>query len=232
MKHVAGGQLVQETDNHATTWGARIVCVDDDGVRGVMTAHWLKQMGWDAASLTLDLKKLGTDKGDWKGKALGMDRVTVSVVDARLLQQRLQAGGVSVVDVDWSRDYFAGHIPGAWYGVRARLSSILPKLPPEDTIVFTSEDGTLAKLAASDVAATSKVKVLALEGGTNAWKAAGFELEKGDTRMGTDADDIRLRARDQSKDIEKAMQAYLAWEIELVNQMATDDDQRFSVVKS
>ncbi len=38
-KHVAGGQLVQETDRHAATWGARIVCVDDDGVRAVVTAH-------------------------------------------------------------------------------------------------------------------------------------------------------------------------------------------------
>lgn len=32
-------------------------------------------------------------------------------------------------------------------------------------------------------------------------------------------------------DREVAMRAYLAWEIELVNQMATDDDQRFNVVK-
>jgi hypothetical protein len=28
------------------------------------------------------------------------------------------------------------------------------------------------------------------------------------------------------------MRAYLTWEIDLVNQMATDDDQRFSVVKA
>jgi len=27
------------------------------------------------------------------------------------------------------------------------------------------------------------------------------------------------------------MRAYLAWEIDLVNQMALDDDQRFKVVK-
>jgi hypothetical protein len=29
---------------------------------------------------------------------------------------------------------------------------------------------------------------------------------------------------------EKAMREYLAWEIDLVNQMATDDDHRFRVV--
>ena len=51
MKHVAGGQLVQETDAHAATWGARVVLVDDDGVRATMTAHWMQQMGWDVVVL-------------------------------------------------------------------------------------------------------------------------------------------------------------------------------------
>ncbi len=41
-----GGQLVQETDYHLATWGARVVLVDDNGVRATMTASWLKQMGW------------------------------------------------------------------------------------------------------------------------------------------------------------------------------------------
>ena len=41
--------------------------------------------------------------------------------------------------------------------------------------------------------------------------------------------DIRLKAREQDEDMEAAMEEYLAWEIELVNQMASDDDQRFKV---
>ena len=41
-----GGQLVQATDLYVGTLGARLVLVDDDGVRSVMTASWLKQMGW------------------------------------------------------------------------------------------------------------------------------------------------------------------------------------------
>jgi hypothetical protein len=43
--------------------------------------------------------------------------------------------------------------------------------------------------------------------------------------------DVWLPARELSSDRESAMRAYLAWEIELVNQMATDDDQRFKVAK-
>ena len=41
-----GGQLVQATDLYAGTLGARIVLIDDADVRAVMTASWLRQMGW------------------------------------------------------------------------------------------------------------------------------------------------------------------------------------------
>ena len=73
--------------------------------------------------------------------------------------------------------------------------------------------------------------VSALDGGTAAWRAADLPMEKGDTRMATEPDDIRLKAREQKQDMEKAMHEYLAWEIELVNQMATDDDQRYRIIK-
>jgi rhodanese-related sulfurtransferase len=41
-----GGQLVQATDLYAGTLGARIVLSDDKEVRALMTASWLRQMGW------------------------------------------------------------------------------------------------------------------------------------------------------------------------------------------
>src|SRR5690606_31220172 len=41
-----GGQLVQATDIYAGTLGARIVVSDDKEVRALMTASWLRQMGW------------------------------------------------------------------------------------------------------------------------------------------------------------------------------------------
>ena len=40
---------------------------------------------------------------------------------------------------------------------------------------------------------------------------------------------VALEARERASGVEDAMRAYLAWEIELVNQMAVDEDQRFSL---
>ena len=54
----------------------------------------------------------------------------------------------------------------------------------------------------------------------------------GADRMADAQDDVWLGPRERGqRPRESAMRAYLAWEIDLVNQMATDDDQRFNVVK-
>ena len=47
--------------------------------------------------------------------------------------------------------------------------------------------------------------------------------------MADEADDVWLSARERGQNREEAMREYLAWEIELVNQMAKDDDHRFKV---
>ena len=230
MKNVPGGQLVQETDRHAATWGARVVLVDDDGVRAVMTAHWMKQMGWDAAAMTVDMRTQCKQTGAWMPHVLGLAEAVVPSIDAATLRTRMQAGGVSVVDVDWSRDYRDGHIPGAWFGLRSGLATILPQMPQTDTLVFTSSDGILGRLAAADASRMRTAPVLALDGGTAAWRKAGFPLEQAAIRMASAPDDIRLRAREQEGGVEAAMRAYLAWEIDLADRMVNDDDQRFSIV--
>jgi len=217
VKNVPGGQLVQETDRHAAIWGGRVVLIDDDGVRAIMTAHWMKQMGWDAAAITVD--PLAGETGPSRTRALGAERLTVPEVGLDGL------AGKTVVDLDWSRSYFDGHIPGAWFAIRSRLDTDMAKLPAGQPVVFTSSDGVLARYAAAEHSGSA-----ALTGGTQAWVAAGRPLETGATRMASAAEDMRLRAREMPGSVEDAMRAYLSWEIELVNQMATDDDQRFRVM--
>ena len=86
------------------------------------------------------------------------------------------------------------------------------------------------ELAAAELAGNAGVPVMALAGGTEAWKAGGFPLESGAGNMASAPDDVVLSARERGQGREEAMREYLAWEINLVNDMATDDDQRFRVV--
>jgi hypothetical protein len=48
--------------------------------------------------------------------------------------------------------------------------------------------------------------------------------------MASGPEDIVLSARERGQGREEAMREYLAWEIDLVNQMVTDDDQSFRVI--
>jgi rhodanese-related sulfurtransferase len=226
-----GGQLVQETDYHIATWGARVVLVDDNGIRATMTASWLKQMGWaDVAVLVAGPGDDDWDKGPHLPRVLGLDAVAPPSIEPQALQKRLAAGDVAVIDVELSKRYALGHIPGAAFAIRARLESSLAKIPAGRTIVLTSADGTLAALAAAEVQASANRPVLALAGGTQAWIKAGLPLETGATQMLDMPDDVYLMPRERGQDREAAMREYLTWEINLVNDMAEDDDQRFHVV--
>jgi hypothetical protein len=96
--------------------------------------------------------------------------------------------------------------------------------------VLTSADGALAVLAAAELQAAASVPVLTLTGGTQAWIQVGLPLETGTTRMAHLADDVFLSPRERGQNREDAMREYLTWEINLVNDMAKDDDHRFRIV--
>jgi rhodanese-related sulfurtransferase len=222
-----GGQLVQETDSWLGVWGARVVLVDDTGVRARMTASWLRRMGWDAAVL---------DNGLGGGlEGVELERGTPAAKNdvfplagpepAAVQPAELHANPAVVVDLALSRQHRQGHIPGAWFAIRARLADALDKLPAQGELVLTSEDGTIARYAAAELRTRRPVKVLA--GGTAAWQAAGLPLETGMGPLASEPDDVALSARERPADRERYMREYLAWEVDLVNQIGRDEDCRF-----
>jgi 3-mercaptopyruvate sulfurtransferase SseA len=135
-----------------------------------------------------------------------------------------------LVDLDLSNRYAKGHIPGAWHAVRARLAANLAKLPPASAIVLTSLDGALASLTAAELKTVARVPVQVLAGGTRNWIDSGLPIETGAERMLDKADDVYLMPRERGLDREAAMREYLTWEINLIKDMAIDDDQRFKLV--
>jgi len=218
-----GGQLVQETDSWLGVWGARVVLVDDTGVRARMTASWLRRMGWDAAVL-----EGGLDGPLEPGTPAARSDIfpLAGPEPATLQPSELHANRAVVVDLALSRHYRQGHIPGAWFAIRARLVSALEQLPREGDLVLTSEDGAIARFAAAEFGTRRPVKVLA--GGTDAWQAAGLPPETGMGPLASEPDDVSVSARDRPPaEREHYMREYLAWEVDLVNQIARDTDCRF-----
>ncbi len=225
-----GGQLVQATDQWVGVRNARIVLVDDTGVRARMAGAWLRQMGHrDVFVVEGGLEAIRTT---------GRERVAVPelaaqvpTIDVTGLVALLDSGaGTVVIDLARSIDFREGHIPGALWGVRTRLAGLRPQLAAARHAVITSPDGIAARLAVDEVKRLCNAEVKVLEGGTDAWHAFGRPLVKDRSTPPDEACiDSYLRAYDRNSGVEEAMNAYLTWEIELANQIRRDDTVAFGV---
>ena len=226
--HAPGGQLVQSTEMWCATLGARVVLVDDNGVRARMTASWLVQMGWDVHVLDGGLDGETLETGMPPALPPGIGAAAGNTVTPADLTQMLDAGEAVVVDFALSNQYKRGHIPGAYWAVRARLPNSLPKLPDGGTIVFTSPDGIVATLAAPEASELTDRTIAVLDGGTDAWRVAGYDVADGLENTIDETNDVWLKPYDHDDGpVEKHMRAYLAWELDLVNEIERDGDHRF-----
>ena len=235
FRHAAGGQLVQATDQYVGARNSTIVLHDNDGVRATMTAHWLMQMGWNDVHV-LDHKpaatELTTEAEPRFPKGFTVP-TPASVTPAELQTSR---AATLVIDLDTSLRHRDGHVPGAWFAVRANLARTVPEMlkqqPGVTRIVLVSPDGEIAALAAAEAAAAGGgLPVAILAGGMKGWRDAGLGVESGHNRMADPPTDVWYRPYDFKENIEAAMQQYLDWEVDLVPQVKRDGDARFSVFK-
>jgi rhodanese-related sulfurtransferase len=224
-----GGQLVQATDDYVGVRNARLVLIDDTGVRATMTASWLIQMGWPEVAVLRDgLAGAALETGAERPVPAALKTVDVPEIDAAALNEA-GLNGTVVVDFADSLTYRAGHVPGAWFMVRARIAEDAPKLPIAERYVATSEDGRLARLAAADLAAATGRQVTALKGGTAAWRAAELLLVQGNENLASEPDDVMYKPYDHERGIEGYMREYLAWEHELIAQIEADGTANFKI---
>ena len=223
-----GGQLVQATDGWIAVRNARIVLLDDDGVRARVTAAWLRQMGQPEVYVA---EGGFAALGDLVPAPPPEPAAAVPRIEVLRLTEALDTGTPTViVDVARSLDYREGHIPGAVWGVRGRLGVLREALDGARLVVATSSDGTLAQRAVAELQALCTAEVAALDGGTAAWHAFGRPLVK-DRTTPPDAAcvDAHLRPYDRNSGVEAAMREYLSWEIDLVHQIVRDGTVRFGV---
>jgi rhodanese-related sulfurtransferase len=220
-----GGQLVQATDQYVGTLGARIVLVDDAEVRAVMTASWLRQMGWKDVFV---LAETGDEIGRPATPVLGSPPPPELRIDCAGLAGLVARNEATVVDLSLSRDYRAAHIPGSYFAIRSRLAKALAAIPLRGTLVLTSEDGVLAGLAASEAQALVDVPVRWLDGGNAGWQAAGQPLTSAEPKMADEAVDAWLKPYERPADTTKAMSEYLSWEVDLLARIARDGTTNFA----
>src|SRR5919204_3258192 len=213
-RHAPGGQLVQATDEYMAVRHARVVLVDPERVRAVMTASWLGQMGWHDVYVLPTLAGFALEQGRRQPVVLGL----------RPWPTTRQAEG-TVLDFATSLRFHHRHIPGAWWVVRSRLGEACAHVGEPAVITLTSEDGVLAQLAAPEVAALwPRASVRVLEGGN---AASPGPWESGVERATTTRDDVWYKPYDHEASFEQHARDYLAWEVALIEQIKRDPTIRF-----
>jgi rhodanese-related sulfurtransferase len=155
-------------------------------------------------------------------------------IGSSVLARWLRDGEAVVVDLETSKRYLAGHIPGASWALRADLAgpALAARLGRPARLVLTSDDGYLAAWAAADLIgdATVPAEVFVLAGGTRGWEQSGRAAESGRDDLLSAAGDVYRRPYEGTGVDPAVMQAYLDWEYGLVAQLDRDGTHGFSVL--
>jgi rhodanese-related sulfurtransferase len=225
-----GGQLVQAIDRWVGTRGARLVLIDDHGARAVMTAHWLKQMGWDVVVLehALDSAALEQGPGDASKAPLPAAAIVTPAEAAAMLTD-----GAAAIALGSSAGFRAAHAPGAIWTIRPRLLRLPTRVLGARRIVVFADDVAVARLAVADLAELSQAQIAIVSGGAAAWKAAGYSVV---ATPDTPPDEERIdfifwnhNRHDTDEGAAQAMRNYLQWELDLPGEVERDGLSGFRV---
>jgi glyoxylase-like metal-dependent hydrolase (beta-lactamase superfamily II)/rhodanese-related sulfurtransferase len=95
-----------------------------------------------------------------------------------------RASDLALLDVRERDAFEAGHLPGARHIPRGQLELRVDKELPDPTVrvLLYCQYGKISTLAAATLRTMGYTRVVALDGGMEAWAAAGYPLEKAPSR--------------------------------------------------
>jgi len=218
-RHAPGGQLLQATDLQIGVRHARVLVLDDDGVRAPVIALWLRRLGLEAALVEGGLAS-GLRVPEGAPPALGP-------VPASASAERLAAlpEGTALLDLRPSPAYRQAHVHGARWSIRPRLLADARTATGGDTrrpLLLIAPDALVARLAAADLRDagwpaptwTTHEALVAAGHGVEATPASPGDAE---------AIDYLFFVHDRHDGNLDAARRYLDWELGLIAQCASDE---------
>ncbi|MGN2437029.1 cystathionine beta-lyase [Pseudomonas syringae] len=221
-QHTPGGQLIQATDLYVGVRNARLVLLDADGIRAPIVASWLRQLGHDAYVLA---------DGVESGLSLPVAEANVATTDVpgisiQALEDALKDAAVALIDLRSSTRYRKAHIDGSRWSIRPLLAGVLAQeIRP---VVLVADDPLIAQLAVQELPLAQRQQVRVLEGGVEAWQAAGRPVREGSASLADEhCIDFLFFTHDRHSGNKDAARQYLAWEIGLLGQLTAQEIASF-----
>lgn len=228
--HVPGAQLLQATDTFIPVHRARVVLVDDDGVRATVTAHWLKQLGWDVHVLDNALE--GETLVSGTDEARKSFQPNIQKLEAKAAHQWLGISG-RIVSVASGNEHRKARPAGAVWSIRPHLAKAVEDLAPGARVVVIGEDDGVAGLAAQDLREAG-FEAAVSAGGVAAWKSAGLPWDNAPSSSPSDAERIDFLTWNYDRHLgnASASRAYLDWELDLPRQIGEDGTAYYKITAS
>lgn len=220
-QHAPGGQLVQATDEFIGIRNARVVLFDSDGVRALVTASWLKQMGWDVSVL-----REGVDADLDIPIVTKVPLPRFPVLEANELARGMASGAAIAYDLRSSSDYRELHAAGSKWSIRPQLLDIEPTLC---CVVLIADDAAVAAVAASDLERKGVKDIRILAGGFASWLAKGLPTASTPDDPPYSQRIDYLFFEHELQECKDAARRYLTWEIDLVAQLNEHERSTFAL---
>lgn len=219
---VLGGQLVQATDQYVGVRHARLILVDDTGLRAALAALFLTALGFEPHVVALD----GAEAVD-VGPVISSGLPAVPEVNARQAMELVRTQGAQLLDLRTSADYETSHLDGATWTIRPRLDADIPDVAKH--AVLFGDAGPVAA-AALDLAERG-IECFALTNSLAQCKEAGWALESAAPFNREQAIDRIWFTHSRHDGDREASLRYLAWETGLIEQLDPQERAEFRDVK-
>lgn len=202
------GQLVQATDQWVGVRHARLVLLDDLGLRGVIAAFWLRQLGYEVA-----VARLGDSL---RGMPAVEDPIALPSARSLSAQEALSTDG-TFLDLRSSAAFRREHVAGARWGIRPRLGRL--GLDTAERVLLIGDEEAAA-IAAKELGELGFGSIYVVAGGHDALVATGAAVESGENDPAPqDAIDFLFFVHDRHDGNLEASRRYLAWEQGLITQL-------------
>lgn len=220
-RNTPGGQLIQSTDAWAATRGARIVLVDDNEMRAVIVARYLKLMGWEVFALS---------GGEAVWSEVSLDPQTPYLPPSPPAAKTKLNGNETILDTRSSMAFREGHLSSAQWTLRATLSEVMENISPTQEIVLCSADDQICGFIAEDLKNMGYSNLSILAGDPKSWQAQGLEvISSPESPSNEEAIDFVFFTHDRHSGNLDAARRYIEWETGLVAQLDTQERAIFKL---